>query len=101
MANHIYPKYKKAAMSGGADVNLLTGVVKLVMIDEGTYTYSDTHEFLSDIPSGSRISISGALTGKSVTDLAAFQSANGRFDSVTGVSVEAIGMFVDTGTPAT
>jgi hypothetical protein len=101
MSNKLYPKYKKAAASGGSNVNLLTGVVKIVMVDTGAYTYDDAHEFLSDIPSGARISISGALTSKSVTDLAAFQSANGRCDAVTGTSVEGLVGFVDTGSPST
>lgn len=100
MANKIYPKYKKKQQSGGASVNLIAGSVKLVLIAD-TYVYDDAHEFLSDIPSGARVSISGALTGKSATDLAAFQSANGRFEAVTGATCNAIGMFVDTGNPAT
>lgn len=100
MANKIYPKYKKAAISGGANVNLLTSNVKLVMVDTGAYTYDDTHEFLSDIPSGARIGITGALSSKAVSDLAAFTSANGRADGVTGASVETLAMYIDTGTPA-
>jgi hypothetical protein len=101
MANHVYPKYKKASMSGGANVNLLTGSVKVVLIDEGTYTYDAAHEFLSDIPSGAQLAISGALTSKSVGDDGAFHSANGRFDPLTSVSAEALALFVDSGTPST
>lgn len=101
MANKVYPKFKKASVTGGASVNLLTSSVKLVLVDTGQYTYSDAHEFLSDVPAGARIAISGALSSKAVSDLAAFTSANGRFDGVTGVSVEAIIIFVDTGDPAT
>lgn len=100
MANKIYPKFKKAAISGGPTVNLLTGSVKLVMLDLGTYTYDDTDEFLSDIAGGAQIGISGNLSSKSVSDLAAFQSGNGRFDAITGTSVEALAMFIDTGSPA-
>ncbi|SRR5260221_64856 len=101
MANKIYPKYKKAAMSGGANVNLLVGTVKVIAIHVASYTYSDGHEFLADIPSGARISTSGALTSKSVSDLAAFQSANGRYDAVTGAEIEAVVMIIDTGADAT
>lgn len=100
MANAIYPKYKKNQMSGGANHNLISGSVKAVLIAD-TYTYNAAHEFLSDIPSGARVSISGALTSKAVTDSAAFQSANGRFEAVTGPACNAIGVFVDTGNPAT
>jgi hypothetical protein len=100
MANKIYPKFKKNQQSGGASHNLIAGSVKAVLI-ANTYTYSDAHEFLSDIPAPARVSISGALTGKASTDLGAFQSANGRFEGVTGATCNAIALFVDTGSPAT
>lgn len=101
MANKVYPKYKKAAVTGGANVNLLTGAVKVVMLDTDAYTYSDTHEFLSDIPSGARVAISGALSSKAVSDLAAFTSANGRLDGVVGPESEGVVLFIDTGSPST
>ena len=100
MANKVYPKYKAAAMSGGASVNLLVGSVKVCLVADG-YTYDDGHEFLSDIPSGDQAAISGALTGKAVTVLGAFQSANARFDSVTSTEDKALVLFVDTGAPST
>lgn len=100
MANKIYPKYKKSQESGGANHNLIAGSVKAILIAD-TYVYSDTHEFLSDIPSGARVSVSGSLTGKAATDLAAFQSSNARFEAVTGPACNAIGLFVDTGNAAT
>lgn len=101
MANKVYPKFKKAALSGGTNTNLLAGTVKFVLLDTGAYTYADTDEFLSDIPSGARISNSGALTGKAVSDLGAFSSDTAVFSTVTGPSVEAVALYVDTGSPAT
>ncbi len=101
MANRIYPKYKKASMSGGATADLIAGSVKAIMVNTTAYTYSDSHEFLSDVPSGAQISISGALTSKSVSDTAAFLSGNTRFDSVSGATVSAIILFIDTGAPST
>lgn len=100
MTKRVYPKYKKAAASGGANVNLLSVTVKLILIDTGAYTYDDSHEFLSDVPSGARLSTSGALTSKSVGDDASFQSANTRFEGVTSTSAEGLLWFVDTGSPA-
>lgn len=100
MANKVYPKYKAALLSGGLNTNLLTGNVKAVMVDEGAYTYDDAHEFLSDIPSGARIAISGSIASKAVSALAAFSSANCRWDGVTGASVEAVALIIDTGSPA-
>lgn len=102
MANALYPKAKKAAFSGGANVNLLVGAVKAVLVDTGAYTYAAAHEFLSDIPSGARISTTGAASGKTLSDLGAFDCDNLRFESVpAGTSVEAVVFFVDTGSPTT
>lgn len=101
MANVIYPKYKKALLSGGSNVNLLSGSVKALLVDTGAYTYDDAHEFLSDVPSGARISTSSSLSSKTVEDDGSFHSANSRWEGVTGVSVESVILFVDTGSPTT
>jgi hypothetical protein len=101
MANKVYPKFKAAAISGGANTNLLFVAVKAILIDEGAYTYDDAHEFLSDIPAGAIIATSGALSGKAVSPMGAFSSANSRWDGVTGVSTEAAALIVDTGSRAT
>jgi hypothetical protein len=98
MTKRVYPKFRKAAVTGLA-ANVLTGGVKIALIDTGAYTFDVSHEFLSDVPSGARLSISGALSGKSVGDDASFQSANARFESVTSVSAEALLWFIDTGSP--
>lgn len=101
MANALFPKYKKAIGSGSPNSNLLTGSVKLVMVDLGAYTYDPTHEFLSSVPAGARIGISGALSGKAFSDAAAFTSGNARLDGITGTSVEGLIMIIDTGAEAT
>jgi len=101
MANAVYPKHKKAANTGGANTNLLTANLKLVLIDTGAYTYSASHEFLSDVPGGAQLKITGSLTGKSVGDDAALHFDNPTFASVTSVSAEAVILFVDTGSAST
>ena len=101
MTKRVYPKAKAAAFSGGVNVNMLTSAVKIILIDTGAYTYADAHEFLSDVPSGARLSISGALTSKSVASDGSFHSANARFEGVTSVSAEALLWFIDTGSEAT
>lgn len=68
MANVIYPKAKEGMLSGA--INLTTDTVKAALVDAASYTYSATHQFLSDVPT--RISDSAAVTGKTVT--------NGQFD---------------------
>lgn len=101
MANKVYPKFKASGHTGAADTNLLAGVVKVVLVDAGGYTYDDAHEFLSDIPAGARIAISNALASKVMTPMAAFQSGNARLDGVTGLSIECVVIVIDTGAPGT
>jgi hypothetical protein len=101
MANSVYPKYTKAVHTGGANTNLLTSFLKLVLIDSGTYTYNVADQFLSDIPGGAQLKISGVLTGVSVSDLGALDFDNPVFASVTSVSAEGVVLFIDTGTPGT
>jgi hypothetical protein len=87
-------------------LDLLSANVKAVFVDSATYTYSDAHEFLSDIPSGARIATSGNLAGKTV---ATVTTDDARFDcddfSVTFASAqptcEALVYYVDTGTAST
>jgi hypothetical protein len=104
MANKIYPKALERCMKTGLD--LLTQNVKAVFVDAASYTYSDAHEFLSDIAGGARIATSGNLAGKTV---ATVTTDDARFDcddfSVTFASAqptcEALVYYVDTGSAAT
>jgi hypothetical protein len=103
VANVIYPKWKAAREKALApDLSSGAVAVKMILVDLGAYTYSAAHEFESDVPSGARIAISGALANKTIS------ATDGTFDfddfTITGVSgatVEAVIFFVDTGTPAT
>ncbi len=99
MANALYPQGKAGIMRG--DIVLLTDTIKFVIVDLADYTYSSTHEFLSDIPSGARVAITSALSSKVVEDTAAFKSDNAIAATVTGDEIEAIVMFKDTGDAAT
>lgn len=100
MANAIYPLYKKACLSGtGPDLAAVD--VKIALIDTLSYAYDAAHEFLSDIASGAIIALSNTLTSPTISDLAAFDSADPVFSAATGNQSEAIIGFVDTGDPAT
>jgi hypothetical protein len=100
MANAIYPKYKQAALSGGANHDLSAGNVKAVLVDLADYTYSAAHEFLSSVPAGGRVATSPNLTSKTFTD-GTFDSADPTFTGVTGDQSEALILFIDTGVEAT
>lgn len=97
MANKLYPKFKQALLSPG--LNLATATVKVVAIDTGAYTQSDTHEFLSSVPSAARFGTPQALTSKTIAD-GVFDAADIRFPALnassgTGNAIEAIVIYVE------
>lgn len=98
MANQLYPKIKEALLLQSVNSNWSAGTVKAALIDTGTYTYSAAHEFLSSLT---------GIVGTPQT-IGAKTFLNGLFDGsdiivpgVTGASVEALVIFIDTGTAAT
>ena len=97
MASAIYPKFKEALLQG--DYDLSTAVVRAVLIDTGTYTYSAAHDFYNDL-SGVVGTESGAFTSKTFTN-GTFDAADITFTAVTGSTAEALVLFVDTGNVAT
>lgn len=98
MTNAIYPKYKEALLSAGSDSALASGTVKAALVDTGTYTYSAAHQFLSDL--SGVVGTAVTLGTKTVTD-GAFDSADPTWASVSGASVEAIVLYIDTGVAGT
>ena len=97
MASAVYPTFKAGVLQG--TWNLSTAVVRAVLIDTGTYTYSTAHDFYNDL-SGVVGTESGALANKTFT-AGVFDADNITFTAVTGATVEAIVYFVDTGNVAT
>mgnify|MGYP006159583853 CR=1 FL=1 len=100
MASTWYPKFKEALLTGAANSNASTGDVKAVLVDTADYTYSASHEFLSDVPSGARVSTSSNLASKTFTN-GVFDAADFVFSTVTGDQSEAIIFYIDTGSAAT
>ena len=98
MANAIYPKWKEAAMSGGADHDLAAGTVKIALIDTDDYAYSDAHEFLSDVLGV--VGLDQTLTTKTFLD-GVLDADDPIWASVTGPTVEAFIIYIDTGVVAT
>lgn len=96
MASAIYPNAKEQFLSGGID--LTTNTIRAVLIDTGTYTYSAAHADYADL-TGVVGTESGVFTTKTVTG-GVFDADNITFTGVTGNTVEAIVIFVDTGVPA-
>ena len=99
MANALYAKWKEQLLQFTANNNLSAGTVKVALVDTGAYTYSSAHQFYS--------SVSAAVVGTPQT-VGTKTFANGVFDcdnvtftAVTGNSVEALVIYIDTGTAGT
>ena len=94
MAKAIYPKYKQSLLAGDSnadlDNNTATDGVFVALVDTGTYTYSTSHQFYSDISgvvgTDQRITtptvVNGLFDGDDVT-----------FSSVSGNTVEALVLY--------
>lgn len=95
MANAIYPKYKEALLQGSSGSALngsgTTGVY-VALVDTGTYTYSSSHQFYSDLSGivGTDQEIGATKTFTNGT----FDGADVTFPSVTGASAEALVIYV-------
>lgn len=99
MANALYDKGREGFLDGSIDWD--THTIKAVLVDTGAYTVDlAAHDNLDDIPSGARISTSGALASKTVTNGVA-DAADVTFTAVSGATVEAVVIYKDTGTEST
>lgn len=99
MANSIYPKYKEVILGAGTNTNLLTGTVKAALVDTSVYTYSAAHQFLTSLTGV--VGTAGTIGAtKSVTN-GVFDGADVTYTAVTGNSVEALVIYVDTGVAGT
>jgi len=101
MANALYQKWKEQLLQFTANNSLAAGTVKVALIDTGAggYTFSDTDQFWS-AASGASVGTPQTLTSKTYTN-GVFDAADVTFNSVTGNSVEALIIFIDTGTAST
>lgn len=99
MANALYPKWKEQLLQFTANNNLSTGTVKVALIDTGTYTYSSSDQFWSSASSAS-VGTPQTIGSKTYTN-GVFDGADVTFTAVTGNSVEALILYIDTGVAGT
>lgn len=99
MANALYPLWKEQLLQFTANNNLSAGTVKVALIDTGTYTYSAAHQFYSSA-SAAAVGTPQTIGSKTFTN-GVFAGADVTFTSVTGNSVEALIIYIDTGSAAT
>lgn len=98
MANAIYPKYKEALLDGASNIDVNDGTVKVALVDTGTYTYSSAHDFLDDI---SGVVGTAQTIGNTTVTNGTFDGDNVTFSAVSGATVEALIIYIDTGNSAT
>ncbi|NNF68426.1 MAG: hypothetical protein HKN01_01530 [Acidimicrobiia bacterium] len=96
MASVLYPKGKEAFLAG--DIALDTDTIKVALVDTGTYTYTATHQFYSEL--SGVVGTDGTLANKSITD-GVFDADNLVWTAVSGATVEAVVIYKDTGVAAT
>lgn len=99
MANALYPLWKQQLLQFTANNNLSAGTVKVALIDTGTYTYSAAHQFWTSASAAS-IGTPQTIGSKTFTN-GTFDGADVTFTAVTGSSVEALIIWIDTGTAGT
>lgn len=98
MANAIYPLYKQALLDASANVDLNDGTVKVALIDTGTYPYNSADEFYSSV---SGVVGTPQTIGNTTVTNGLFDGDNVTYTAVTGNSVEALLIYIDTGSAAT
>lgn len=95
MANAFYNKYLEAAIQNSANSSMAgsgTTGVYAALVDTGTYTFSQTHEFFSSVASamvGSAVEI-----GSKTFTNGLFDGADSTFSAVTGNTAEAIVIYI-------
>jgi len=99
MANALYPLWKEQLLQFTANNNLSAGTVKVALIDTGVYTYSAADQFYSSA-SAAAVGTPQTIGSKTFTN-GVFDGADVTFTTVTGSTVEALILYIDTGSAAT
>lgn len=100
MASFVYDAAVDAAWQG--DVTLDTSDVKMLLLNAaGLYTASATADmYVSSITTAARVATSAVLASKTFT-LGVIDAADPGLSALTGATVDAIVLFVDSGSDAT
>lgn len=97
MSNALYDKGRDAFLNGA--INWGSDTIKVALVDTGTYTVNlSTHQFFSDL--SGVVGTPGSLASKT-SSAGVADAADLTFSAVTGVSVEALVIYKDTGTTTT
>lgn len=100
MANALYPLWKEQLLQFTTNNNLSAGTVKVALIDTANYTYSAANQFYSSVAGAAVIGTPQTIGSKTFTN-GVFDGADVTFTAVTGANVEALIIYIDTGTAGT
>ncbi|MFH7764597.1 hypothetical protein [Acinetobacter sp. BSP-28] len=99
MANTLFDAARQRFLE--AQINWMTDTIKVILVSTSAYTAQvGVHQYLSDVASSARIAGPVTLTSKATTGGAA-DAADCTFVSVSGNSIGAIIIYVDTGVEST
>jgi len=99
MANTLYDFARQRFLE--AQINWMTDTVKCILVDTGAYTpQTSVHQYLSDIPTSARVAGPVLMSAKSTAGGAA-DAADVTFTAVSGNSIEAILVYIDSGSENT
>jgi hypothetical protein len=99
MANALYPKWKEQLLQFTANNDIEAGTVKVALIDTGAYSYNAADQFWS-AASAASVGTPQTIGSKTYTN-GVFDGSDVTFTAVTGNSVEALVIYIDTGSAAT
>lgn len=99
MANALYPKWKEQLLQFTANNNLSAGTVKVALVDTGVYTYNSADQFYSS--ASSAVVGTPQTIGSKTFANGVFDGADVSFTAVTGASIEALVLYIDTGVAGT
>jgi len=91
MANALYDTAKAAMLRG--EINLLSDDLVAYAVDTADYTFSASHEGLTDLTVAARVAVTGNLAGKAVSTSGNFDSDDPVLPSVTGDQFEAVVLY--------
>ena len=103
MAQALYDSYKQSLLDSSAP-DLTSATVRAIFVTS-TYTFSAAHDFFDDLTNtvgdgGTARANGEALGGKTITG-GVFDATDPVFASVTGTSISAFVLYVDSGVDAT
>lgn len=96
MANTLYNSGRQLFLQG--DIDWLVDTIKVALVDTGTYTFSQSHDYYNDL--SGVVGTDQTLANKTATDGVA-DADDVVFTSVSGNSVEAIVIYKSTGVSST